>query len=134
MLRDVTPEVTNWRSGINCNPSSLEKVLRQVQTELDQYGSSVAVDRRQGAEVAVAAKSLREGDVVCSLGGLVFDTLERLTTFIRTNDCGRDFLGNIVKIDGIQEEDAGSTASFGDGTPQKIRMTSMFFILTGIGR
>ncbi len=91
MLKDITPEATNWRSGIICNPPSLDaESFRRMQTEMNQSAANVAIKRQRGAHVAFVAKTLREGDVVCSAGGLLFDSLDRLVAFIHSNDCGKD--------------------------------------------
>ena len=142
-LRESQPQVSNWRAGINCNPVNLDqKALRQVQAEVETTAAVIAVERRSGLEVATAAKSLREGDVVCSVGGLLFESIEKLMAFFHSNDCSKEFLGNIVKIDGILQGESPSAAQIGLGgnagsaanaaCPQ--HTTNMFFVLPGIGR
>jgi hypothetical protein len=133
LLRDITPSAANWRSGLNTSPVDLDvKALRQVQSELDATSGTVTLECRNGQEIAMAGRSFREGDVVCTVGGLLFDSMERLTAFFHTNDCGKEFLGNVVKIEGIHEED--TTAQASAGSAALMRATSMYFVITGIGR
>ena len=67
---------------------------------------------------------------MCNVGGLLFDSLEKLRAFMNNNECAKDFLGSIVKVDGILKDDMTAT----DGTVVGVSATSMFFVMTGIGR
>ena len=128
-LWDITPEKGTWRIGINNNPTSLDaKAAKQMTMELDDHADKVSLERRDGTEIAIARRPLREGDRVCQVGGLLFETLEKLQAFINNNEFGKDFLGNIVKVDGIMKDTTM------DGAVVGVSATSMYFVMTGIGR
>ena len=71
----------------------------------------------------VTQKPLREGETVCALTGLAYDTVDRLRTFLNTDPEGvnTDFVSSLVRIDNVilgEDEKRGS----------------LFFALTGVGR
>lgn len=83
MLRNITPQGSSWRAGINGSPANLDqKAVQQVRQEMDAFKATLAIERRSGVQMAVASKSLREGDVVCCPGGLLFDKVEALAAFV----------------------------------------------------
>ena len=111
-IRDVAPQANNWRSGFNLNPIGLDgKAVNQIQLELDnpnvcmKQGTGVttpgATDKLPERYIA-AERPLRDGTVVASLGGLVFDSLSMLRAFINGNDHARYFLGGLVRIDNVK--------------------------------
>ena len=137
LLHDVTPAVTNWRTGFNNNPEGLDsKAMAQVQAESDHVGCKMRLARHNGTESIVARRSMRDGDVVCTIGGLAFDSIEKLRAFINTNPIGRDFIGSLVRIDGVQHEasidEGGQRESQhgGSGPPA----APIYFVTTGIGK
>jgi len=131
LLRDVTPAVTNWRTGLNNNPQGLDsKAIAQVQAESDYNGCKIKLDRRNGLESVLARRSMRDGDVVCTIGGLAFDSIDNLRAFINTNPVGRDFLGSLVRIDGVQHEVLNAEDGLGDSQ----QAAPIYFVMTGIGK
>ena len=108
LLRDITPMVNNWRTGLNNNPTGLDvKTLSQVQAESDFLGCNIKLVRltqRDNMESVVARRSMRDGDVVCSIGGLAFDSVDNLRAFLNSNPSGRELVGGLVRIDGVQHD------------------------------
>ena len=51
----------------------------------------------------VTQKPLREGETVCALTGLAYDTVDRLRTFLNTDPEGvnTDFVSSLVRIDNV---------------------------------
>jgi hypothetical protein len=134
LLRDISPSVDNWRVGINCSPPNLDKkAMTQLQHEIDTFQSTVRLEKINGVQIAVASKSLREGDEICCPGGLLFDKIDSLQAFMNTNEHAMAFLGSIVKITNVLEE-AGSPADGNDARRDGPKPTTMFFVMTGIGQ
>ena len=125
LLRDITPSVNNWRTGFNNNPAGLDvKTMQQVQAESDYPGCNIKLVRlaqRDNIESVVARRSMRDGDVVCTLGGLAYDSVENLRAFMNGNPIGRELVGGLVRIDGVQHEALGDEGSapqaLGDFSP-----------------
>ena len=142
LLRDITPSVTNWRTGLNNNPAGLDvKTLSQVQAESDYTGCNiklVRVAQRDNMESVVARRSMRDGDVVCNLGGLAFDSVDNLRAFLNSNPSGRELIGGLVRIDGVQHEalgdDGSSSQASGDFNPTAPKFAAIYFVFTGVGR
>jgi hypothetical protein len=58
-LWDITPEKGTWRIGINNNPAGLDvKAAKQMTMELDDYVDKLALERRDGTELAIAQTAL----------------------------------------------------------------------------
>ena len=81
---------------------------------------------------------MRDGDVVCTLGGVAYDSVENLRAFMNGNPSGRELVGGLVRIDGVQHEtlgDEGSASqSLGDFSPSAPKFAPIYFVMTGIGR
>ena len=115
--------------------------MQQVQAESDYPGCNIKLVRltqRDNIESVVARRSMRDGDVVCNLGGLAYDSVETLRSFLNSNPSGRELVGGLVRIDGVQHEtlgDEGSASqSLGDFSPSAPKFAPIYFVMTGIGR
>ena len=142
LLRDITPMVSNWRTGLNNNPTGLDvKTLSQVQAQSDFLGCNIKLVRltqRDNMESVVTRRSMRDGDVVCSIGGLAFDSVDNLRAFLNSNPSGRELVGGLVRIDGVQHDDMGdegpASQASGDFSPRAPKFAPIYFVMTGIGR
>ena len=108
-MKDIVPVGASWRAGFNKNPMDLEeKVLALLQLDLEEHDLYIAkaTDNTMSLFTRVSRK---EGDLVCSLRSLLFDTLGRLESFLSTS--GNKFLGErLLKISGclLDEGETGS--------------------------
>ena len=127
---------------MNNNPTGLDvKTLSQVQAESDFPGCNIKLVRltqRDNLESVVARRSMRDADVVCTIGGLAFDSVDNLRAFLNSNPSGRELVGGLVRIDGVQHEALGDEGSasqaLGDFSPTAPKFAPIYFVMTGIGR
>ena len=124
-VRDVEPNVESaWRGGLNKSPASLEaKMVTLLHSELKQ--NDLELTSHSNAVLLVARKPLREGEVVCRMSGLTYDSLEKLRSFLNNDLTGynHDLVSAMVRINGVHVGDADPPAS-----------ASFFHVLTGCGR
>ena len=98
-----------WRRGLNKSPVELEtKMVAALQRELDKSG--LYLDKLPDGSVALHTDTARrEGDEVCNVTGLLYDSVAGLTTFLSHG-------GNKVLVDrlleirglGLADDEAGS--------------------------
>eukprot|EP00973_Karenia_brevis_P096291 12431457-Karenia_brevis.AAC.1 len=75
LMKEVEPHKdSQWRAGINLMPGDLEtKIIKLVQKELDEVG--MKLERvENGSMCLVATKHLHEGELICPLASLLFDS------------------------------------------------------------
>ena len=137
LLRDITPSVNKWRTGLNNRPAGLDlKTMSQLQAESDI--KLVRLPQRDNIGSVVARRSMRDGDVVCTLGGLAYDSVENVHAFMNSNPSGRELVGGLVRIDGVQHEALGDEGSapqaLGDFSPTAPKFAPIYFVMAGIGR
>jgi hypothetical protein len=88
--------------------------MPQVQAESDYAGCNIKLARfsqRDTIESVVARRSMQDGGVVCTLGGLASDSVENVRAFMNNNPSGRELVGGLVRIDGVQHKALGDEGS-----------------------
>lgn len=120
-IRDVEPSPESaWRAGFNKSPANLDqKAIAQLQAELDRH--DLTLERKNGSMYACTRKPLRDGDVVCAVAGLTFDSFDKLRSCLNSNEHAKEFLGSLVRIDNVKLGDDDDTGS-------------IYHMMTGIGR
>ncbi len=123
VLEVETAAASAWRAGLNMNPENLsEKIVRQLQVELDS-SRAMLHQASGGKEHLVAGKAHKEGDVVCSMAGLTFDSKAKLKEFLHAGDVNKCLSSNMCQINGLVMSDE-----------QPPKLGSLFRVFTGLGR
>jgi len=83
LIREIEPDATSaWRAGFNKRPLSLEaKMVALLHKELCDHAFALSKDSA-GVLSLITLKARREGEVLCPLRGLLFDTLSSLEGFL----------------------------------------------------
>ena len=129
LVRVMTVEpkdASKWRGGLNrATPADLEdKILKQLNSELEAHKLQLRQDTATGGIVSLCAgKAFREGDVIAPLGGITFDSKERMLAFLDSGEVTMALSSAVVRIDNVYLND--------ENPPQ---VGSLFRVLTGVGR
>ena len=120
-VREVEPKIeSGWRGGFNKVPSSIEdKATKQLHRELQNH--SLVLKKIDGVMHTVTTRPLRDGDVLCPMAGLTFDSLQTLRSFLDAGDINACFARSMCRIDGVclGEDDAKN---------------SLYRVFTGVSR
>ena len=120
-MREVDPDPNSaWRLGFNKRPLSMEeKMVNLLQKELCEH--SLSLEKQPDGKIALFTISARrEGEILCPLRGLAFDSLPSLEGFL--SEGGNKILSDrIVRVDGVVLDEAGG-------------VSPVYVVLTGIGR
>ena len=108
-----------WRRGLNKSPSELEtKMVTSLQRELDKSG--LCLEKLPDGGVALHTESARrEGDEICLVTGLLYDSVASMTTFLSHG-------GNRVLVDRLVEIRGLGLADDAEG--------SLYMAITGVAR
>ena len=115
----VSEDTPVWRRGLNKSPSELEtKMVMSLQRELDKSG--LYLDKLPDGGVALHTDTARrEGDEICFVTGLLYDSVASLTTFL-SHGGNRVLVDRLVDIRGL---------GFADDTEG-----SLYMAITGVAR
>ena len=118
----VSEETPVWRRGLNKSPSELEtKMVMSLQRELDKSG--LYLDKLLDGGVALHTETARrEGDEICFVTGLLYDSVASLTTFLSHG-------GNRVLVDRLLEIRGLGMADDTEGS-----LGSLYMAVTGVAR
>ena len=96
----VSEDTPVWRRGLNKSPSELEtKMVMSLQRELDKSG--LYLDKLPDGGVALHTDTARrEGDEICFVTGLLYDSVASLTTFL-SHGGNRVWVDRLVDIRGL---------------------------------
>ena len=97
-MRDIVPDGASWRAGFNKNPVDIEaKVLALLQLDLEEHDLYIAKSTDHSMALFTRV-SRKEGDSVCFLRSLLFDSVGRLQSFLST--VGKCLGKRLLKISG----------------------------------
>ena len=115
----VSEDTPVWCRGLNKSPSELEtKMVTSLQRELDKTG--LYLEKLPDGGVALHTETARrEGDDICLVTGLLYDSVASLTTFLSHG-------GNRVLVDRLLEIRGLGLADETDG--------SLYMAITGVAR
>ena len=115
----VSEDTPVWCRGLNKSPSELEtKMVTALQRELDKTG--LYLEKLPDGGVALHTDSARrEGDEICMVTGLLYDSVASLTTFLSHG-------GNRVLVDRLVEIRGLGLADETEG--------SLYMAITGVAR
>ena len=115
----VSEDTPVWRRGLNKSPSELEtKMVTSLQRELDKSG--LYLEKLPDGGVALHTESARrEGDEICLVTGLLYDSVASMTTFLSHG-------GNRVLVDRLVEIRGLGLADDAEG--------SLYMAITGVAR
>jgi hypothetical protein len=118
----VSEDTPVWRRGLNKSPSELEtKMVMSLQRELDKSG--LYLDKLLDGGVALHTETARrEGDEICFVTGLLYDSVASLTTFLSHG-------GNRVLVDRLFEIRGLGMADDTEGS-----LGSLYMAVTGVAR
>ena len=116
-LRDVdVDEASHWRGGLNRSPTELsKKMVIAIQRELELFDLSLAMS--DNVMSLFTRKARGEGDMLCVLSGLLFDSIGKLHEFVCQDD-HKPLMSHMVKVSGVACEQGSET---------------IYVILTGVG-
>ncbi len=102
-VKEIEPS-TSWRGGLNKYPKDMEdKLLKELHQELGVY--ELRLQKIDGAVHVVTSKPLREGDVVCPMAGLTFDSADRLRAFLDADGINKSLATSLIRIDSVHLDD-----------------------------
>ncbi len=105
--------------GINQAPSDISKYLPTLlQKQLDDYGLAIVSAGDRGRCVTTR-RARRDGDLICYLPSLFFDSEHAALKFLEDNEMNHSFVERIVRITGVA-----------DGP----RVIDVFAVQLGVGR
>ena len=115
----VSEDTPVWCRGLNKSPSELEtKMVTSLQRELDKTG--LYLEKLPDGGVALHTETARrEGDEICLVTGLLYDSVASLTTFLSHG-------GNRVLVDRLVEIRGLGLADETEG--------SLYMAITGVAR
>ena len=115
----VSEDTPVWCRGLNKSPSELEtKMVTSLQRELDKTG--LYLEKLPDGGVALHTETARrEGDDICLVTGLLYDSVASLTTFLSHG-------GNRVLVDRLLEIRGLGLADDTEG--------SLYMAITGVAR
>ena len=115
----VSEDTPVWCRGLNKSPSELEtKMVTSVQRELDKTG--LYLEKLPDGGVALHTETARrEGDEICLVTGLLYDSVVSLTTFL-SHGGNRVLVDRLVEIRGLGLEDE--------------TVGSLYMAITGVAR
>ncbi len=116
-LRDVHIDVGNWREGVNRVTDGLPtKTARLLQQELDD--NQLLIQRTDAGMCLCSLRPLKEGQVICPLSALLFDSRRAVQTFF--DDKENVFLADrVVCVENVHRGED---------------LTSVWAVLVGAGR
>ena len=117
-IRDVEPDVatSTWRCGFNKRPLNMdEKMVALIQKELIDH--ALMLSKVDGVLTLCTLTARREGETICPISGLLFDTLASLESFL--SEGGNKVMSDrIIRVDGvILDESGGVSLESGDVSP-----------------
>ena len=115
----VSEDTPVWCRGLNKSPSELEtKMVTALQRELDKTG--LYLEKLPDGGIALHTETARrEGDEICLVTGLLYDSVASLTTFLSRG-------GNRVLVDRLVEIRGLGLADETEG--------SLYMAITGVAR
>ena len=125
-MKEITPAATSaWRQGFNSNPTDLEtKMIALLQKDLEEYKLYVA-KADDGIMSLFSADARREGEMLCKVPALLYDSQCKLETFLSTGG-HKVLVDRLAKISGVAVQEVAEA----EGPP----LQDVFAALVGAGR
>ena len=109
-IRDVEPDVatSTWRCGFNKRPLNMEeKMVALIQKELLEH--ALMLSKVEGVLTLCTLKARREGEMICPVSGLLFDTLASLERFL--SEGGNKVMSDkVIRVDGVILDESGGVS------------------------